>query len=335
MSMFDELDPKEFEDTARAVIETCAAATDTAARATLLAEAGLVGIIAPEAVGGLGLPIRFAVPIVSAAGAGLLAYPLIESILLARHLAPVAPTIASAIAAGESVASIAWNGCAEDGVVGGAPLGLDAAQVLVFLAGGGAALVRPGAGADIQPGAGLDVDAPDSSFTLTAAAPTALLDAEAVAALRADAALLRAGFVMGSAAQCLALAAEYAQERVQFGKPLSAYQVLRHRLSRDALAVESLRTGLTRALAEPAEGAAMAREAVWLAAAQIGPNVAESAIQVFGGMGFTWEVPLHRHLRQMHAQATYGAATAGLDALAADLLTDTNNEWYGDLANAG
>lgn len=333
--MYDDLDPKEFEDTARAVIETCADAADSAARGTLLAEAGLLGIIAPESVGGLGLPIRFAVPIVSAAGAGLLAYPLIEPILLARHLAPVAPEVASAIAAGQTVATIAWNGCAEDGMVGGAPMGHDAVQVLVFLADGGATLVRPGAGAKVQPGAGLDVDAPDCTLVLNGAAPAALMDAGAVAALRTDAALLRAALVMGSAAQCLALAADYAQERVQFGKPLSAYQVLRHRLSRDALAVETLRAGLARALTEPAEGAAMARDAVWLSAARIGPEVAESAIQIFGGMGFTWEVPLHRHLRQMHTQAANGAATAGLDALATELLAATDNEWYGDLVNAG
>lgn len=331
--MYDDLDPKEFEDTARTVIETCAQATDAAARATLLAEAGLVGVMAPESVGGLDLPIRFAVPIVGAAGAGLLAYPLIEAMLLARHLAPVDPDLASGIASGQTVVTIAWTATADAGVVGGAPMGNEAAQVLVFLATGGAGLVAPGAG--MQPGAGLDVDAPDGTLTLTDTAPRAVLDAKAVAALRADAALLRAAFVMGSAAQCLSLAADYAQERVQFGKPLSAYQVLRHRLSRDALAVETLRTGLTRALAEPAEGAAIAREAVWLSAAQIGPNVAESAIQVFGGMGFTWEVPLHRHLRQMHAQATYGAASAGIDALAAALFAGTENEWYGDLANAG
>ena len=333
--MHDELDPKEFEDTARAVIETCRTATDTAARGVHLAEAGLLGVLAAEAVGGLDLPIRFAVPIVSAAGGGLLAYPLIEAILLARHLAPVDPDLASAIAGGQTVATIAWTGSAEAGVVGGAPLGGDATQVLVFLAGGGAGLVQPGAGAVVQPGTALDIDAPDCALALTGPAPRPVLDAAQVAALRADAAFLRAAFVMGSAAQCLTLATEYAQDRVQFGKPLSAYQVLRHRLSRDALAVETLRTGLTRALTDPAEGAAIAREAVWLSAAQIGPNVAESAIQLFGGMGFTWEVPLHRHLRQMHAQASYGAAIAGVDALAQALLTGSENEWYGDLVNAG
>ncbi|MCC5969079.1 MAG: acyl-CoA/acyl-ACP dehydrogenase [Pararhodobacter sp.] len=333
--MHDELDPKEFEDTARAVIETCANAGDTATRGRLLAEAGLLGVMAPEAVGGMDLPIRFGVPIVSAAGAGLLAFPLIESILLARHLALVDPDLAGAIAAGQTIATIAWTGDAGAGTVGGAPMGAGAAQVLVFLADGGAGLVQPGAGVAVRPGGALDIDAPDCALDLSGANPRPVLDARAVAALRADAAILRAGFIMGSAAQCLTLAAGYAQERVQFGKPLSAYQVLRHRLSRDALAVETLRAGLTRALSEPAEGVAMAREAVWLSAARIGPEVAESAIQIFGGMGFTWEVPLHRHLRQMHTQAANGAAMAGLDALAADLFAATDNEWYGDLANAG
>lgn len=335
MSMLDELDPKEFEDTARAVVASCADAADSAARGALLAEAGLLGVMAPEDLGGMDLPIRFAVPVVSAAGAGLLSYPLIESILLARHLAPVDPALAGAIVAGEALATIAWTGHAEAGAVGGAPMGGEAGHILVFLADGGAGLVRPGAGIPTLPGSGCDVDLPDSALVPGDAPPRPVMDARAVAALHADAAILRAAFIMGSAAQCLSLAADYAQERVQFGKPLSANQVLRHRLSRDALVVETLRAGLSRALREPAEGAAIAREAVWLSAARIGPDVAESAIQVFGGMGFTWDVPLHRHLRQMLAQATYGASTRGIDTLATAIMAGESNEWYGDLANAG
>ncbi|MCC6000800.1 MAG: acyl-CoA dehydrogenase [Pararhodobacter sp.] len=333
--MADDLDPSEFEETARAAMAACAGTADPAARGRLLAEAGLLGVIAPEAVGGLDLPIRFALPVVKAAGAGLLGYPLIEALLLARHLAPVDPALAGAIVEGRTLASIAWTGCAEDRSVNGLPMGERADPVLVFLRDGGAGLLSRGQGCHALASTGLDIDLPDSTLVLSGAKPRMVLDAAAVAALRADAALLRAGFIEGAAAQCLALAADYAQERVQFGKPLSANQVLRHRLSRDALAVETIRAGLARALAEPAEGAAIAREAVWLCAAQTGPAIAESAIQVFGGMGFTWDVPLHRHLRQMQAQATRGTAIEGIDALAEALLADTENEWYGDLAYAG
>ena len=87
--MSDELDPKDFEDTARAAVEACATSGDCAGRARVLADAGLLGVIAPEEAGGLGLPLKYAVPVAGAAGAGLLAFPLIESLLLARALAGI------------------------------------------------------------------------------------------------------------------------------------------------------------------------------------------------------------------------------------------------------
>ena len=252
--MVEDLDPQEFEQTARAVVAACAETSDPGRRGQLLAEAGLLGVIAPETVGGLALPIRFAVPAVQAAGAGLLGYPLIEAMLLARHLAPVAPELASAIAGGRILATIAWTGLAEDGTVAGAPMGDSAALVLVFGADGGAGLVGHEAGLRGLAAVGLDVDLPDCTLALGGAVLRPVLDAAGVAALRADAVVLRAGFILGSAAQCLSLSTDYAQERVQFGKPLSANQVLRHRLARDAMAVQVLRAGLTRALAEPVDG---------------------------------------------------------------------------------
>ena len=66
MTMFDDLDPKEFEATAASVVGACATAEDAKARATLLGEAGLIGVIAPESAGGLDLPLVFAVPVASA-----------------------------------------------------------------------------------------------------------------------------------------------------------------------------------------------------------------------------------------------------------------------------
>ncbi|WP_238364644.1 acyl-CoA dehydrogenase [Mesobacterium pallidum] len=332
--MFDDLDPKEFEDTARTVVEGCADLADASARAAMLGEAGLIGVSAPESVGGLALPLDFAVPVVAAAGAGLLGFPLIESMVLAKALAGVNDALAGEIAAGETVATIAWVGVAEDGVVGGAPMAAEAARVLVFRADGSAVLAPLGNGVTAEVTAPLDVDAPEARITLNGPVEGIVLSAEVVATLRADATLLRTGFVRGSAERCLSLAADYAQDRSQFGKPLSANQVIRHRLSRDRLAIETMRCGLTRALGPvPGGDAALARDTAWLSSAKAGIAVAESAIQVFGGMGFTWEVPLHRHLRQMRAQASYGAAAEGTEALGARVLAGRDNDWYGEIAH--
>lgn len=330
--MCDDLDPKEFEDTAKVVIEACAAASDTKARAQLLAEAGLLGVCAPEDVGGLALPLQFAVPIVSAAAADLLAFPLIETMLLAHALAASDKDMARQICSGEVVATIAW--AEADLAAGGvAPLAVDAEQVLMFSGDGTAVLTPLDGKAKTAPQVTLDLEAPATALSASDTDGGIVLDRETVKVLRQNAQILRTAFVIGSAARCLELAAEYAQDRTQFGKPLSANQVLRHRLSRDALAIETMRNSLARALATSKDNQEMARSAAWLGAAKAGPLVAESAIQVFGGMGFTWEVPLHRHLRQMRAQAIYGAVEHKLGQLAGQLLSGTNNTWYKEIAN--
>lgn len=324
--MFDDLDPKEFEDTARAVMESCVEAADGPARGALLAGAGLLGVSASEAIGGLGLPLRFAVPILEAAGGGLLAFPLIEAMLLTRALAGLDDTLATQICTGETLATVAWSGTSDSPRIGGAPLAGEAALVLVFHADGTSILAR--AGYEVAQVDAFDVDAPAADLVLTGALEGVTLDAARTAALLADARVLRAAYVLGSSVQCLSMAVDYAQDRVQFGRPLSGYQAIRHRLSRDVLAVETMRNGIARALSDITPAAAeMAAEAAWLGAARSGPEIAESAIQIFGGMGFTWEVPLHRHLRQMRAQSGYGAGPQGLEAFGALLLKGHRNEW--------
>lgn len=329
----DDLDPKDFEETARAVMDASAGA-DAEARGRLLAEAGLIGVAAPEALGGLGLPLDFAVPVMAAAGAGLLGFPLIEAMLLSRALAGVDAALAEAIVSGETVATIAWAGVAEEGVVGGAPMGEAADHVLIFGAEGGGVLARLGNGVRAEVSPTLDIETPEAQMVITGPLAGVALAPEIVAALRADAMILRSAFVRGAAEACLAQAVDYAQERRQFGKPLSANQVIRHRLARDKLATETMRNALARALTEvPGGEAALARETCWLATARAGIAVAESAIQVFGGMGFTWEVPLHRHLRQIRTQAQAGDVAGGLEALGHRLITTRENPWYGEIAN--
>ncbi|MGC0223017.1 acyl-CoA dehydrogenase family protein [Pseudooceanicola nitratireducens] len=329
--MFDDLDPKEFEETAAAVVDACASANDAKARGALLGEAGLIGVTAPEEAGGLGLPLDFAVPVLSAAGAGLLGFPLIEAVLLAKALAPVDADLAGRIASGETLATVAWQGRAEDGLVAAAPLGQEADHVLILRADGSAVLAQTGNAVTARAVPALDVDAPESAFDISGDLTGPVLDAATVATLQREAQVLRTAFVAGSSDKCLSLAADYAQDRSQFGKILAANQVIRHRLSRDKLAVSTMRNGLKRALKADVEDADLAIEATWLGTARAGISVAESAIQVFGGMGFTWEVPLHRHLRQMRAQSAYGAVAQATEGLGDRLIAARTNEWYGEI----
>ncbi|UWR35555.1 acyl-CoA dehydrogenase (plasmid) [Sulfitobacter sp. W027] len=328
-----DLNPNEFEATAKAVMQACAAA-EPEGRAALLAEAGLIGVSVDESVGGLGLPLDFAVPVLAAAGDGLLGFPLIDAMLISRAFAGVDTALAEAVVSGDSVVTIAWQGVAEDCVVGAAAMGDKAEHVLMFRADGSAVLARTGNGVQAEPMASLDIDAPEARFVLNGPIDGVQLSADAVETLRSDAMVMRSAFVRGSAERCLTLAVDYAQERSQFGKLLSANQVIRHRLSRDKLATETMRNALTRALTlVPGGDVEMARQTCWLATAAAGISVAESAIQVFGGMGFTWEVPLHRHLRQIRTQAQAGSYAEQTEALGLWMIETSKNPWYGEIAN--
>lgn len=335
--MSEDLDPAEFTEAAAATVAACAEADVTARRSALLAETGLLGLMAPEEVGGLALPLRFAVPVLEAAGRGLLGYPLTEAILLARALSDTAPDVAEAICSGTALATIAWSGTIEDGVAGNAPGGTEADHVLVMRAGGGAVLLSAGQFTAKDDG-GLDLELRTATVRPSGAGGGVELSLDTVAALHRAEKVLRAAHITGSAERCVELAVEYANERVQFGSPLSSFQALRHRLSRDRLAVETMRNAVHRAVRDDtgddvAEDA-LAWGAAWLGAAAAGPDVAESAIQVFGGMGFTWEVPLHRHLRQIRTHVAHGDAGSDLVALGTRLMSGTTNDWYRELPDA-
>ncbi|WP_109467196.1 acyl-CoA dehydrogenase family protein [Albibacillus kandeliae] len=323
MTTDTELNPEDFVETARAVTTACAEAAGLPERMDLLAEAGLTGILAPEAVGGMDLPLGFAVPVLRAAGGGFLAAPLLECMLLARAFAGVDDALASAIVSGEMPVTVAWSGMlgGTSGVVGRAPLAEACARVLVLGADEGGVLVTPGEGAMVETESTLDLERPEARVRVTAASGPEL-SADAVARLRADALVLRAALILGAAEDCLSRAADYAQERVQFGRPLSANQSIQHHLARDCLAVETIRNNIHRSLSPECAVPAAAARATFVGAATLGARVAESAIQVHGGMGFTWEVPLHRHLRMIKALAAQGGAADLIEAVAADLLAN-------------
>lgn len=307
------LDPAEFAESARRVVDACAG-KDAAGCAALLAEAGLLGVLAPEEAGGLGLPPRFALPVLQAAGAGDLAFPLLETLLLARHLAGPAPEVAAALVAGTARGSIAWAGSGP--VVGRAPMAAGA-DWLLARTGGGAALL-PGAALACRPGAGLDVSVPEYEVEVAGAEASVMLDAAAWAALAEDAELLRCALILGAAEHCLDLAVAHVTNRRQFGRPLAAFQAMRHLLARQKLALEGIRGALTRAAA--ADAAPIARRAAFLAAAALGPQIAEAAIQAHGGMGFTWDIPLHRYLRRIRSLEAQGEAARLREAVAAALI---------------
>ncbi len=321
----DGLDPAEFVQSATRAIAACAGLAPWA-QAARLAEDGLLGVLAPDAAGGLGLDLSFAVPVVAAAAAGLFGFPLLETMLLAAALGDTA--LGKALVAGEATATIAWAGHATktgdrvDGVVGRAPAAAMCDVALVHT-GAAAVLVRlDGAGVAVSGPGGMDVDGPEHEITLANAPALATLTEDAWVRLQSDAMVLRAAAIMGSAETCLQTAIDHVSTRQQFGRPLVAFQALRHALARQKLGIEDIRAAITRSLMLDAgtADAVLARRAAFAVAVQQGPAAIENALQLHGGMGFTWDVPLHRHLRRVRSWEMQGDAPAIRRAIAAALL---------------
>lgn len=324
MSMAEGLQPDEFAATAARAVTSCAG-LDLREQAQNLAGDGLLGVVAEEEVGGLALPLSFAVPVIAAAHSGLLAFPLLETILVGRLLQSSLTRLAAAIVTGETLATIAWQGevLAEregallmlSGTVARAPCAAKADHILVRMSAGAAVLIPTNAdGIVVEEAAGLDLTVPEHVVRLQKVEVPigSVLPGGAWDELNSDANVLRAAAILGSAEACLALAQEHASTRRQFGHALSYNQAIRHALARQKLGLESIRHAITRGLSQG--GGPVQRDAAFLAAATYGSSIGEGALQIHGGMGFTWDVPVHRHLRRIRTLQAQGDASGLISA---------------------
>lgn len=158
----------------------------------------------------------------------------------------------------------------------------------------------------------LDITRPFSRirFDQVRVSDDALLGAhgQAEAAIRrmlAIGAVMLAAEQLGGAERVMELSTEYAKQRVQFGRVIGSFQAIKHKLADMMLAVESARSALhyaVRLLDAPDE--------IQEAAATAGACCSEAflqcagdAIQIHGGIGFTWEHDAHLYFKRARASA--------------------------------
>ena len=131
---------------------------------------------------------------------------------------------------------------------------------------------------------------------------------------------------IATAQRALALAAQYAQERETFGKPLASRQVIRHKLvdmhrrtaaarAYAAQAFEQAVNGSTTDPAVIADAVLAKRQAV-----DACEFVVHEAVQIFGGMGYMRESEVERHYRDARILGIGGGANEVLNDLAAKIL---------------
>lgn len=144
--------------------------------------------------------------------------------------------------------------------------------------------------------------------TLPLAAASATFTVPGPAAL--DAAVLFLAQTVGVTDRALHEAVEYAKVRKQFGQPIGAFQAIKHRLADMHCNVELARSGVAWYCSEPESMPGTVGTVL-----QMCSTVVEGAVQVFGGIGYTWECDLHfalRHVAQSHRLITALVDSAGL-----------------------
>ncbi|MDO8390345.1 MAG: acyl-CoA dehydrogenase family protein [Actinomycetota bacterium] len=118
---------------------------------------------------------------------------------------------------------------------------------------------------------------------------------------------------VGAAEQMLFTSSKYAVERHQFGRPIGSFQAVKHHCANMLIAVEASRAAVAFAvdgLDDPSIGVA---EAAAVAKSFVGPACADAcqlAVQVHGGIGFTWEHDAHLYLKRTKLDESLYGSTA-------------------------
>jgi alkylation response protein AidB-like acyl-CoA dehydrogenase len=126
---------------------------------------------------------------------------------------------------------------------------------------------------------------------------------------------------VGAAERVLEMTTAYAKDRRQFGRPIGSFQAVKHRLADMLIDVESARAAAINAASCLAADDPTLPEAAAIAKAfcsEASLSVAGAAIQLHGGIGFTWEHPAHLYFkRAKSSQLMFGDPTEHRLALAA------------------
>jgi alkylation response protein AidB-like acyl-CoA dehydrogenase len=270
-----------------------------AARWQALVDMGLPGLMVPEDAGGLGLAETDLVLIAEACGYAALPEPLIEHAgvgapLLAAIDHPAARTLAEQAAAGGITVAL------------GHPANLfvadaDTAGAILVSREAGLTLIDP-AKATLTRQTSID---PFRRLFIVEGEGVPVAGPRESAALMADAldrgALFAAAQGLGLAQRAVDMAAAYAKERVQFGKPIGANQAVKHHLATCQTKIEFARPVVHAAAAQIAQRDVFSRARIShakLAALAAADLAARMCIQIHGAMGYSWEVDAHFYLKR-------------------------------------
>jgi alkylation response protein AidB-like acyl-CoA dehydrogenase len=288
-----------------------------------MTDQGWLGLGVAEAHGGLGLGTVELAVLLEQTGAHLAPVPFLQQVLALSVLE--GSTWGPGLLAGDVIGTAARRPLTihDDGTVSGRPEPVifgASADVLVAPAvaetSGEQSLVAVDlADIEITPEPAMDMTRELAWVDVDRADATVIGAGEAVSAFLDRGATFHAVEMLGCADSVMTTAVDYAKEREQFGRPIGSFQAVKHRCADMLVDVEGMRS--TAYYAAWAIGAADQGDEVSVAAAtakvwcsDAGLRVAESALQVHGGIGFTWESDVHLHLKRAQLdQVSFGDAS--------------------------
>jgi len=302
-----------------------------------LGAVGWTAALYPEELGGQGLGLAEAAALLVEAGRHLLPGPFFTSAVLVPMALSMAQGVdkpngmgdvvegrrVAALALLESVSSfpdVPVRACIRDGkVTGTKKFVLDGARADFFLVLAADEDGRPGL-AWVAKTPAVEVLAHPTvdgrrvcTVTLHGAKAAAVfaLNAERLREMQLRGAVLTAAYQLGAAEKALWLAADYARTRVQFDRPIGAFQAISHRLV-DAYCALGVGRALLQKAARAADDeffpVAASRAKVWINDAF--RSTAKGALQTFGGIGFTFEHDIHLYFRASHSLAAEFGSSA-------------------------
>lgn len=301
-------------------------------------EMGLGGIALPPHLGGAGMGQAGMAIVMMEMGRRLVPSPYFSSLGMAAQAILLAGSEAQqasllpALAGGERIAALAWRGTGRSnaptarldgslhlsGEAGFVPYA-HVADLLVVAAlredGTVALLALPSdtPGLHIDKHVSMDLTRPLATvrFDNVALSQDQVLGAgedaaDAVARTLDLARIALAAEQAGGAEAVLDLTVAYTKDRVQFGRPIGSFQALKHRMADMMVKVEMAKTAALYAACIADEGTDELAEAAAIAASYCSEafmDCAGNAIQLHGGIGFTWEHDAHLFFKRARADA--------------------------------
>jgi alkylation response protein AidB-like acyl-CoA dehydrogenase len=294
-----------------------------------LAEVGWLGLHLPEEHGGSGYTLEELVVVVEQFGRAVAPGPFVPTVAASAVIAAAGDDelkarVLPGLADGSTPAAVALGGdvTVSDGRASGSAgvvVGAGLARLLVVPAGDDAVVVEVGDGVEITTAPNLDPTRRSAKVRLDGAPATVIPGGRRL--LVDLARVVFAAEAAGVSRECTDLAAAYAKERHQFGRPIGMFQGVKHHCANMAVATELLTSAVWDAARAAQTGGAQLTYAAAVAASLAGPTAdlcANLNTQIHGGIAITFEHDSHLFMRRattLLALVDHKAAAAELTDL--------------------